>query len=191
MPYMRSLRFVSLMLGVGILCSGCMLVHDTAQTMVVEPAEFPPHLDQVALCAHANRLAERAWNELNVDSQKHPDDYRKGFINGYADYLQFGGTGEPPPLPPRCYWCKETPEGRQRSLDWFAGFRHGASSARQSGVRELILVPAAGTGAHGESGNAVCHGPIGTTAMPELFVPPAPKQEESKIPPPPKLNPMP
>ena len=37
---------------------------------------------------------------------------------------------------------RATVENRQASMEeWFAGFRHGAASARQSGIRTLILMP--------------------------------------------------
>src|SRR5262249_39466700 len=70
-------------------------------------------------------------------------DFQQGFLCGFADYLYAGGTGNPPPLPPRGYWKSEyeTPEGRQAVQDWFEGFRTGAARARASGYRELVTVP--------------------------------------------------
>jgi len=109
--------------------------------MVVEPAAYPTHAQAVAICSHAHKMAEAAWQHEFDAVANHHDDYRKGFIDGYADYVQFGGNGEPPPLPPRCYWAKESPDGRQKAFDWFAGFRRGAAAAIQSRARELILVP--------------------------------------------------
>jgi hypothetical protein len=69
-------------------------------------------------------------------------DYAMGFKDGFADYLYAGGTGEPPPLPPRYYWKMryETPDGHQAMEDWFAGFRHGAGVARASGYREWVTI---------------------------------------------------
>jgi hypothetical protein len=69
--------------------------------------------------------------------------YRKGFLKGYADYLYYGGKGEPPPVPPLCYLLlhDQNPPGHAEAQDWFAGFRHGAAEARNSGRREFIEVP--------------------------------------------------
>jgi hypothetical protein len=71
--------------------------------------------------------------------------YRDGFLEGYIDYLDAGGNGEPPAMGPFRYQMHEyqTIEGRIALRDWFAGFRHGASVAKASGFREMILVPVA------------------------------------------------
>jgi hypothetical protein len=122
--------------------------------MVVEPAEYPTQVQAIAICAYAEKMAKNAWLEAGGPDSKARDDFRKGFIDGYADYVRFGGNGEPPPLPPRCYWAKQTPEGRQQALDWFAGFRQGAALAIQSQARDLILVPPSGPG-HVSSDSAV------------------------------------
>jgi hypothetical protein len=70
-------------------------------------------------------------------------DFAHGFKDGFADYVYAGGTGEPPPLPPRYYWKTryETPQGHQAIADWFAGFRLRAELARESGYRELVMIP--------------------------------------------------
>jgi hypothetical protein len=71
--------------------------------------------------------------------------YRDGFLEGYIDYLDAGGNGEPPAMGPFRYRLHEyqTIEGRIALRDWFAGFRHGSSVAKASGFREMILVPVA------------------------------------------------
>ncbi|MBL8794544.1 MAG: hypothetical protein JNM56_11615 [Planctomycetia bacterium] len=92
--------------------------------------------------------AEKAWQSF---CQAHPGQlytvhYQRGFEDGFADYLYAGGAGQPPPVPP---WSLrtasyETPTGHQAVEEWFAGFRHGAAAARDSGLRELVLVPSSG-----------------------------------------------
>jgi hypothetical protein len=66
-------------------------------------------------------------------------EFEKGFKDGFADYVYAGGTGEPPPVPPRCFWNIDyrTPKGHQAVEDWFAGFRRGATAAREGGYREV------------------------------------------------------
>jgi hypothetical protein len=142
-----------LVFGAGIFSSGCTIAWNAANTLVVEPAHFPNHVEQCLLKVRTRKLAEEAWNGVIRDGlirdgngPQHPKDYRKGFIDGFSDYLQNGGNGEPPPLPPRHYWSDVSPQGRQAAEEWFGGFRHGAARAKFSGLRDLILVPVSGPG---------------------------------------------
>ncbi|MCS6976314.1 MAG: hypothetical protein NZM31_04795 [Gemmatales bacterium] len=122
--------------------SGCLILAG-ARNLLVEPvAAFT--LD----CLEAKRneaLAVAAWKQV---LQENPGaefsvHYAEGFRQGFVDYLNAGGTGAPPPVPPRKYWGVryETPEGHAAMQDWFAGFRHGADTAAQSGYREFIVLP--------------------------------------------------
>jgi len=48
------------------------------------------------------RLARRAWDEAR---RSHPEeeysaDFAAGFKDGFADYLESGGNGQPPAVPP-------------------------------------------------------------------------------------------
>jgi hypothetical protein len=101
-------------------------------------------LDDLAYCSRNQEEAIEAWQ---VERRKGPDrysrDYGEGFVAGYADYLDAGGTGYPPAVPPFRYRlvCCETPEGARAVEEWYAGFRHGAEAARASGGREARLVP--------------------------------------------------
>jgi hypothetical protein len=71
------------------------------------------------------------------------DDFAWGFKRGYMDYLDNGGTGQPPPLPPRRYWKLkyQTPEGYRCIQEWFSGFQQGVEVAKASGFREYSVVP--------------------------------------------------
>lgn len=89
--------------------------------------------------------AEAAWKKVQ---DEHPDHlysvyYVRGFRDGFADYLYAGGNGEPPVVPPWYYrrTVHETQEGLTATEDWFAGFRHGARVAQESGLRDLVVVP--------------------------------------------------
>jgi hypothetical protein len=91
------------------------------------------------------QLGWAAWREICKQEGKdaYPPDYASGFIAGYTDYLTFGGSGDPPPLPPHRYRTPqyETPSGRQAVEAWFEGFRRGTGAAQASGYREAILLP--------------------------------------------------
>jgi hypothetical protein len=68
-----------------------------------------------------------------------PDAFREGFLDGFVDYLEAGGSGQPvlPPLDYRFGGEKYPPEAGHQ---WLAGFRHGADVARHTGLREKSLV---------------------------------------------------
>src|ERR1019366_8895716 len=79
--------------------------------------------------------------------QAFPKDYAKGFKDGFVDYLQFGGSGQPPYVPPKQYWGPRyrTPAGYQSMEDWYARFRHGAATAHQSAYPQFVRLPSAHT----------------------------------------------
>lgn len=89
-------------------------------------------------------LGEKAWQDICAQNPgQYSVHYGRGFVDGFADFLYAGGTGEPPMVPPWRYRkaVYETPEGFQAIEDWFAGFRHGAGAAQASGLRNFVLVP--------------------------------------------------
>lgn len=91
--------------------------------------------------------AAEAWEQLCRSSgRKHSDPYGDGFREGFVDYVEAGGTGEPPYLPPFRYRLTKyrTADGIRAVEEWYAGFRHGAAVARESGLRELNYVPLPG-----------------------------------------------
>ena len=69
--------------------------------------------------------------------------FEDGFIDGFADYLDNGGNGEPPATPPPRYRRNKylTPEGYAAIEDYFAGFRLGTRIAIDSGIRDTLVVP--------------------------------------------------
>jgi hypothetical protein len=129
------------LLGLGALASGCSLVGNATHNVVLETRQY---LDTRAEEARNRRWADTAWEEVRQSG--HPespsDDYADGFKAGFADYLFAGGTGEPPPLPPHRYWTQryQTPAGDAAIQDWFAGFRHGAATARDGGFRRWVTL---------------------------------------------------
>jgi hypothetical protein len=102
-------------------------------------------LGDIVDCLRAEKQAKAAWAHYQEQCPGVPrsSDFGAGFESGYADYLYAGGTGNPPPVPPRCYWKSkyETPKGHCAIEDWFAGFREGATDARLSGARQYVTLP--------------------------------------------------
>ena len=75
--------------------------------------------------------AEQAWLKVVAadPTRPYPADFVDGFEDGFVDYLDAGGPGDPPAVPPWRYRRRkyETLEGRQAILAWQAGFRYGAA----------------------------------------------------------------
>ncbi len=112
--------------------------------MSIEPHAFYWKKDKRRSLAVYSSWADAVWYE---ESQGCPElagraEYGVGFRDGFVDYVYAGGTGEPPPVPPRHLWNVDfrSEEGHQRAEDWFAGYRHGAQVARDGGYRSLATV---------------------------------------------------
>jgi hypothetical protein len=134
------------LLVVGILCVASVGCGSFWQNTTRNLTEAPVWgIDEYRINSRNHRLAREAWTEICQASPEHAfsPDYADGFIEGYADYLESGGTGQPPAVPPFRYRLSryQTPEGIRAIEDWYAGFRHGASSARASGLREQFVLP--------------------------------------------------
>jgi len=127
-------------------CPGCGPIANSVRTVIIEPAEYCRRLDNSADKKRCYALAKQFWEEFRVSSAdtEFSDSFKHGFQEGFADYLYAGGSGNPPPLPPRWYWRAGygNPDGHRAIDDWFAGFRRGAGLAQSSGYRVLVTVPA-------------------------------------------------
>jgi hypothetical protein len=82
-------------------------------------------------------LALLAWQRASCEVQDAGPDYHDGFLDGYADFLKYGGNGEPPAVAPARYRGQQIRNGTGWSAAkcWIAGFRHGARAAQASGQR--------------------------------------------------------
>jgi len=126
-------------------CLGCQPIAAFVRTMFIQPIQYFNDVDCVFSKGHYCCKSLAAWRAF-VDEHPgpHSEDFACGFKRGFADYLHRGGSGNPPALPPRCYWGvhHETPVGRMAVQQWFDGFRAGAQAAIMSGHRNLVVVPA-------------------------------------------------
>lgn len=89
--------------------------------------------------------AERLWQTIAAEYPRRTfsREFRDGFVDGYADYLDSGGTAGPPLVPPvryrrSKYFC---PEGQALVRDYFAGFKYGTEVACATGQRQFLTVP--------------------------------------------------
>jgi len=122
--------------------------------MIKEPAAYSWKHDRRRSVEAYRQWADLAWHEeANACPQLlgNPD-YAIGFRDGFVDFVYAGGSGEPPPVPPREYWnvILRTPDGKQRANQWFDGYRHGAQVARDGGYRELGTVDSSLFGVEGD-----------------------------------------
>jgi hypothetical protein len=134
--------------GVCLTGPGCQFCYEIKRNLINEPLYC---CDQVAIRMRHERLAKQAWDEMVQQyGCTFSDDYRRGFIDGFVDYLTYGGCVNgceegpfTPPVPPEHYRHKGymTPEGYRAIEEWFMGFRHGASTAAASGLRQLVVIP--------------------------------------------------
>jgi hypothetical protein len=103
--------------------------------------------DEVKFATFLRSEARRYWNQIYDDRGIIcTKAFHEGFIAGFVDYVESGGTGEPPYLPPFRYRLMpyRTPDGGTAVEDWYSGFRQGSAVAKQSGLREFNVVPLPG-----------------------------------------------
>ena len=83
--------------------------------------------------------ARQAWQDRapHFGDQPQLGAFGAGFRAGYTD-VATGGTGCPPPLPPRKYWSwkYQTPEGQAKVAAWFSGYPYGAQAAEEEQAGE-------------------------------------------------------
>jgi hypothetical protein len=170
-------------LGLCLLGQGCGPLASATRNLVIDPIHYCQTVDDILEHHRDYKLAADSWETIaKVDpGHTYSPDYVKGFKDGFADYLYAGGSGEPPPLPPRYYWKAryETAEGHQAIQDWFAGYRLGAAVAQESGYREWVTIPSSLP-----QRNAV--EPLPTAIITEIGPLPA---DEPVLPPPHKIAP--
>jgi len=146
---MRISRTTPWLLALCMATAGCQLasngVHNLAYEAKLAAGDAAEH------CRY-EKLAATYWAKVeNCSSgRNYSHDYARGFKDGFVDFVEYGGTGQPPDVPPKHYWGAHyrTPEGYRAIEDWYAGFRHGATAAHESGQRQWATVPAANATEH-------------------------------------------
>jgi hypothetical protein len=169
-----------LVVGLSGLGSGCTYYVNAARNLTEAPIDAA---DNVHQRLRNHRLAKEAWEAVRGADPGHEysEDYACGFKEGFADYIYAGGHGLPPEAPPYCYRKSnhQTPAGVQAAEDWFAGFRHGARVAKESGLRQYMLVPTATPGPFPEFDSSVKLARLAQAAASAPAEPlPAPRKEE-------------
>ncbi len=127
------------------LLPGCTVCQNLKRTILDEPSDFSWMEDREQSLEVYRTWADRAWREERSSDPEQcvSKAYVVGFKDGFVDYVYAGGSGEPPPVPPRQFWNVDVrnPRGHSEAADWFAGYRHGSQLAREAGYRERALIP--------------------------------------------------
>lgn len=155
---------------------GCSVIGNGFRTLVGEPLTYCAKWEENRAKARYRAWADDTWKKIQADEPgRFSPAYACGFKDGFVDYLDAGGNGEPPALPPRKYWQEgyENPAGHAAIRDWFAGFRHGAAVACQTGARRCATVPTS-VACRGEIGPWPAHvaAPASTLPTPAAPLPP-------------------
>jgi hypothetical protein len=116
------------------------------RTTEYEPSLYCAAGDETYSLDLYSHWADDAWSQQagSCAAGIASPDYSLGFHAGFVDYCYAGGTGEPPPMPPRKYWnvSWRFADNKVAVRDWFEGYRHGARVAREGGYRESAVVQA-------------------------------------------------
>ncbi len=132
-------------IGLSIGSSGCSVWHLAHRTMYSELAEYPQITDGRLACRQYRRWANDEWQRVLQEQggQGLSSDYGSGFVQGFVDQVDAGGSVRVPSMPPRKYWRVgyRNPRGQQAVEDWYDGFRHGAGVAKAGGYRRQAVIP--------------------------------------------------
>jgi hypothetical protein len=123
--------------------AGCNIAHYAARNLANEPKVV---LTQAAIEHDLRKQARAAWQEVRGEYPRcaFTAEFRDGFIDGYVDYLDRGGNGSLPAVPPAKYTRHKkyyTEDGQCRVKDYFLGFKYGQEIAIATGKRQFLTVP--------------------------------------------------
>ena len=139
-------RHVLLIVGLALMGQGAGQTASIPRNLSIDPSHFDRYTDGMARHIRDGRLADDAWAEASNIGGPYSKHYARGFREGFIDFLNDGGhvsLGDVPLVPPRSYWrvFYQSPEGNLAIRDWYDGWRHGVAMARQSGYRDLTVLP--------------------------------------------------
>src|SRR4051812_48274557 len=124
-------------------CGGCLPALHGARDSVAEKLVAPA---ESAIGHRIHSRARQAWRAVRDQYPRKlfTAEFRDGFLDGYADYLDRGGDAQPPAVPPARYTTNQkyfTPEGHALIRDYFLGFQYGTEVAVATGQRQFLTVP--------------------------------------------------
>lgn len=122
--------------------TGCNLAYYAGHNLTNESIS---RVDEQRLAHRLRAEAKAAWWEVcrQHSGRTLSSEFAEGFVEGYADYLEHGGTPRPPAVPPPRFRRSGylSPEGHVLVKDYLAGFQYGAEVACATGRRQFLTVP--------------------------------------------------
>jgi len=136
-------KTVALAGALGTTATGCNMFQDAARTLVNEPLVVH---NQHAIKHDLRKQANAAWKEVRSQYPRRAftSEFHEGFTDGYVDYLDRGGNGSIPAVPPVKYTRHKkyfTENGQCLVKDYFLGFKYGQDIAIATGKRQFLTVP--------------------------------------------------
>ncbi len=122
---------------------GCHLFHLAARNVASETHVVAT---QHKIEHELKKQANEAWKAVRADYPRKAfsAEFREGFIDGYVDYLDRGGNGSMPAVPPGKLTRHPryfTENGQCLVKDYFVGFKYGQEIAIATGKRQFMTVP--------------------------------------------------
>ena len=121
------------------LLAGCSVMKQVTENVIFEKRLY------LSDCRLEKRIAKDAEDVLREVCNRHAikvfsKDFRKGFDDGYRDFLTFGGPIRPPAQAPPHYRTAQylSPEGHCQVREYFLGFQYGAEVAQSTGRRQFF-----------------------------------------------------
>ena len=122
--------------------AGCSTLHNVCKS-VNDPH---PVCTQCEIEHELRKQARDAWQQVQCDYPRRDftPEFRDGFLDGFVDYLDRGGNGSLPAVPPAKYTRQKkyfTEDGQCRIKNYFLGFKYGQEIAIATGKRQFYTVP--------------------------------------------------
>jgi hypothetical protein len=123
--------------------TGCSIVETAARNIVNEPRFV---CNEYAIEHDLRKAAKTAWRDVRAEYPRRDfsREFRDGFLDGFVDYLDRGGNGSLPAVPPAKYIRDKkyfTEEGHCLMQEYFLGFQYGQEIALATGKREFLTIP--------------------------------------------------
>jgi len=169
-----------------LMLTGCSVCQQARRTLLEEPAQYSWKKDRKRSLATYQEWAASAWYTESGQCAENVqlDEFGAGFRDGFVDVVYAGGSGEPPPVPPRQFWNVgwRSPEGHAAADQWFAGYRRGAQVALEGGFRQRATL----ISSYRQHGDVAWQGPQFESPVPapfeDLGAPPDPVEVETPAP---------
>lgn len=122
---------------------GCNLMYYAAHNIANEALVV---CEERSISHEVRKEGKAAWQEVRCQFPRRmfTAEFHDGFVDGYADYLDRGGSAAMPAVPPLKYTRHKkyfTPEGHALIRDYFLGFKYGMDVAVATGHRQFLTVP--------------------------------------------------